>query len=54
MTPVALALRPVRGGWAIQLTNGREIARFTGLGARHRAVRYLTRHEIASGISRRY
>jgi hypothetical protein len=40
---LAMTLRPVRYGWAVQLTNGRELARFRGPGALWRAKRYLTR-----------
>lgn len=41
MNPVALTLKPVLYGWAVCLTDGRELARFRGLGARYRALRYL-------------
>jgi hypothetical protein len=53
MNPVAVALKPILGGWVIELTNGREIARFTRLGAKHRALRYLARHDIPSEVGRR-
>ena len=43
MTALALMLSPITHGWAVSLTNGRELARFCGLGARWRAERYLTR-----------
>ncbi len=39
---LALILKPVERGWAVALTNGRELARFTGFGAKRRAVRYLS------------
>ena len=39
--PVAIVLSPVPFGWALQLTDGRELARFHGPGARWRALRYL-------------
>jgi hypothetical protein len=38
---LALILKPIRWGWAVMLTDGRELVRFTGLGARRRALRYL-------------
>ncbi len=38
---LALILKPIERGWAVTLTNGRELARFTGLGAKRRAERYL-------------
>ena len=34
MNPLAVLLKPVERGWAIELSNGRELARFTGLGAK--------------------
>ena len=40
---LALTLRPVRYGWAVQLTDGSELARFYGPGALWRAQRYLRR-----------
>ncbi len=42
MNALALMLRPVDHGWAVTLTDGRELVRFTGLCARRRALRYLT------------
>ena len=41
MTAVALMIGPTRDGWAVYLTNGRELARYHGLGARWRALRYV-------------
>ena len=41
MNALALILRPIERGWAVTLTNGRELARFTGFGAKRRAMRYL-------------
>ena len=38
---VALMLKPINRGWAVTLTDGRELIRFTGFGARRRALRYL-------------
>ena len=38
---LAITLKHVPYGWAVCLTNGRELARFEGLGARLRALRYL-------------
>jgi len=43
MGTVAVILRPVHRGWVVALTDGREIARFSGLGAKWRASRYLAR-----------
>ena len=41
MNALAVLLKPLDHGWAVALTDGRELARFTGLGARRRAVRYI-------------
>jgi hypothetical protein len=38
-----MMLRPIRYGWSVQVTDGRELARFLGPGARWRATRYLRR-----------
>jgi len=38
-----MMIRPIRHGWAVQLSDGRELARFLGPGARWRATRYLQR-----------
>ena len=38
---LAITLKHVPGGWAVCLSNGRELARFRGFGARCRALRYL-------------
>jgi hypothetical protein len=37
----AIILRPLMAGWAVCLTNGQELARFRGPGARLRALRYV-------------
>jgi len=36
-----ITIRPIFGGWVVCLTDGRELARFRGPGARLRANRYL-------------
>jgi hypothetical protein len=43
MNALAVVLRPINHGWMIALTDGREIARFTGPGAKRRALRYVAR-----------
>jgi hypothetical protein len=45
MNALRMMIRPIRYGWAVQLTDGRELARFLGPGARWRATRYL-RHAV--------
>ena len=39
--PLAIILKPLAWGWAVCLTDGRELVRFRGPGARDRALRYL-------------
>lgn len=41
MNAVAVILKPVDHGWVVALTDGREIARFIGPGAKWRAIRYM-------------
>jgi hypothetical protein len=50
MTSLAVQLRPLARGWSVALTDGRELARFTGLAARWRAERYAT--AISAGSDR--
>ncbi len=51
MAAVALMLKPINHGWAVVLTNGRELIRFKGLGARFRALRYLASHDLGKAAS---
>jgi hypothetical protein len=46
MNALVLMLKHVRHGWAVTLSDGRELARFTGLGAKRRALRYLARNYV--------
>ena len=41
MRTLRLILKPTGYGWAVCLTDGREVARFRGPGSRWRALRYL-------------
>jgi hypothetical protein len=41
MHAVAVILRPIDHGWAVALTDGREVVRFRGPGAKWRAIRYI-------------
>ena len=52
MSALAVMLKPIRGGWAIELTDGREVARFTGLAAKIRLLRYLASHNIVRETDR--
>jgi hypothetical protein len=45
-----MMIRPIRHGWSVELTDGRELARFLGPCARWRAVRYLRR--AAEGLGK--
>jgi hypothetical protein len=47
---LAIILRPLPFGWAVCLTDGRELARFRGPGAHARALRFV-RGQLASGVS---
>jgi hypothetical protein len=38
---LAIMLKPILGGWAVCLTDGRELARFRGPGAHGRALRFV-------------
>ena len=44
MNALAVMLKPITFGWAVTLSNGCELIRFLGFGARRRALSY-----IASG-----
>lgn len=39
--PLAIILKPLAWGWAVCLSDGRELVRFRGPRARERALRYL-------------
>ena len=52
MSSLGVLLKPIPGGWVIELTDGREVARFTGLGAKRRALRYLASHNIVREAAR--
>ena len=52
METLTAILKPVEHGWAVALSDGRELARFTGLAARRRALCYLSTHDIAREASK--
>jgi hypothetical protein len=52
MGSLGVMLKPIVGGWVIELTDGREVARFTGFAAKRRALRYLASHNIAMEADR--
>jgi hypothetical protein len=41
MKALAVILKQLDHGWAVTLTDGRELVRFNGLGAKRRALRYI-------------
>jgi hypothetical protein len=51
MKALWMMIRPIRHGWAVQLSDGRELARFLGPGARWRATRYIQRAAQTLGNS---
>lgn len=46
-TTFSILLRPISCGWAVCLSDGRELARFRGPGARFRALLYV--HSLLPG-----
>ena len=46
MKTVAVMLERINHGLAVTLTDGRELARFTGPGAKRRALSYLARQGL--------
>jgi hypothetical protein len=43
MNAPSMTIRPIRHRWIVQLSDGRELARFPGPGAGWRAIRYRRR-----------
>jgi hypothetical protein len=43
MNALRMTIRQIHYGWSVQLTDGRELARFLGPAAKWRATRYLRR-----------
>jgi hypothetical protein len=43
LNALAVILKPIHRGWVVAFTDGRELARFTGPGARWRAMAYIAR-----------
>ena len=50
MPATSISLVPIQSGWAVMLSDGRELARFTGPDARRRALRHVA---AASPVRRR-
>ena len=51
MYALRLMLKRIPHGWAVTLTDGREVVRFRGLCARRRVLRYLASRDIATELS---
>lgn len=43
MDALSLILKPTPRGWAVYLTDGREVAQFSGPGSKRRALDYVAR-----------
>jgi hypothetical protein len=43
LTALALIIGPTPDGWAVYRTDGRKLARYHGIGAKRRALRFLRR-----------
>ena len=54
MAALLLMLKPIHRGWAVILTDGRELARFTGPAARLRALRFVNRASARPATAARY
>jgi hypothetical protein len=52
MSSLGVMLKPIPRDWVIELTDGREVARFTGRAAKRRALRYLASHNILREAAR--
>ena len=50
MNALRLMLKPIDHGWAVALTDGREVAHFRGLCAKRRALRYLFGRDVSGVI----
>lgn len=46
MNALAVMLKPITFGWAVTLTDGCELVRFLGLGARRRALSYIANRDF--------
>ncbi len=51
MPALALTIRPTQNGWAVCLTNGHELVRYRGLGAKQFALAYLRRYTRSAAVS---
>ena len=54
MNALAVKLTPIPSGWKIELSDGHEVARFTGPGAKRRALRYLATQSVVRSAGDRH
>jgi hypothetical protein len=53
MRALALLIGRTTDGWAVYLTDGREVARYHGIGAKRRALRHIARASVAEIVDGR-
>ena len=51
MYALTLMLKRIPHGWAVTLSDGREIVRFRGLCAKRRVLRFLATRDVARDLS---
>lgn len=51
MHALTVMLKPIDHGWAVALSDGRELVRFTGLCAKRRALSYLSGRNLTQESS---
>ena len=54
MNALAVKLTPITHGWKIELSDGREVARFTGPGAKRRAFHCLATQNVVADAGDRH
>jgi hypothetical protein len=54
MRALALMIGPIAHGWAVYLTDGREVARYRGIGAKRRALRHVAHASVAETVDGRW
>ena len=50
MNAHAILLKPIPHGWAVTVTDGRELARFIGPGAKRRALSFINRADWLDNV----
>ena len=54
MTALTVKLTPIPHGWKIELSDGHELARFTGPAAKRRALHYLATQDVVRNAGDRH